>query len=65
MDISLPNISSGLSSKRNVVTQTFTHFAYAVGAFQQGHRQDDLGLLAEVPLQVTADEQIELLIRST
>ena len=46
----------------HIVVERLRHLVDAVEAFEQRGRDDDLRLLAEIALQLAADEQIELLI---
>ena len=52
----------GVFGDADVVVFAFGHFVHAVQAFQQGHGQDALRLLAVLLLQMAAHEQVEFLV---
>ncbi len=62
---SLPNISSGRLGDGDVVVERLAHLLHAVGPDEQRHRQGDLRVLAVVALEITADEQVELLVAAS
>ena len=62
IDISLPKISFGGLGDADVVVERLRHLVDAVEAFEQRQRQDALRLLAVMPLQLAADQQVELLV---
>ena len=52
----------GFFGDPDVVPEALRHLLHAVGAFEQRHRHHDLWLLVVRPLEVSSDEEVEVLV---